>query len=169
MEKPLILLLTDDLQLKLSIENSLKSTCAILYPTRFSTTEDIVKTNRLDLIIIEKTFAKDILSYSKNLQNICLKDHTPLALITGKLSKSFFSKAKKSGILYFLNPMFDEKELHDLIANVRKSKIRQKKAISLSKKVSVPKSAKDKNLTNKITPNKKPNPKIKSIRKGLES
>ncbi|EKE04461.1 MAG: hypothetical protein ACD_20C00070G0001 [uncultured bacterium] len=133
-DKPVLLIVTQDLPTKLFIRHNLEEKYHILEKTTFEETLQAVESTKIDIVIVDDKIqnAIDLCFQMKKRKRLFT---TPIILITGSLKKAYKEKAVKAGVFdCLLTPLKDE-ELLSLIKRCEDEKNKINKVSSISFKI----------------------------------
>lgn len=133
-EKPIALIVTQNLNTRLFFRNNLEDKFHIIEKKDFLSAIEVAEHTNLDLVIIDETIedAIDLCFQLKKRKRLFI---TPIILITKSIKKSYRQKATKAGVFDFLSPPLDIGELNLLLEKCAEDTKRRKKISSISFKL----------------------------------
>jgi DNA-binding NtrC family response regulator len=133
-EKPVILLITNDISTKLFLKNHLENKYHIIEKKTFDDIIQTAETTNLDLVIVDDRLenALEIVFQLKKRKRLFI---IPIILITARLKKAYKQKAIKAGAFDFLYIPLKKEEIDFLLQKCEEEKKRIKKISSISSKL----------------------------------
>jgi len=133
-EKPIALVVTQDLNTKLFFRKNLESKFHLIEKKEFDKAIEIAETTNLDLVIIDEKIENsiDLCFQLKKRKRLFT---TPIILITKSIKKAYRQKAINAGVFDFLFLPLDIEQLNSLLEKCDEEKKRRKKVNSISFKL----------------------------------
>lgn len=133
-DRPVALIITQDLSTKLFIKHNLENKYHILEKTTFDDAIQTAETTNVDVVIVDDKIqnAIDLCFQMKKRKRLFT---VPIILITGSLRKSYKEKAVKSGVFDCLYTPLKDEDFLSIIQRCEEEKNKINKVSSVSFKI----------------------------------